>query len=39
VRLEIWQGMHHVFQLNVADLRTSGIALDHAAEFLVERLR
>jgi epsilon-lactone hydrolase len=38
VRLEVWQGMHHVFQLNVADLRTSGIALDHAAEFLVDAI-
>src|SRR5450432_970888 len=36
VRLEVWQGMHHVFQVNVADLQTSGIALDRAAAFLVE---
>jgi monoterpene epsilon-lactone hydrolase len=36
VRLEVWQGMHHVFQINVADLQTSGVALDRAAAFLVE---
>jgi len=36
VRLEVWQGMHHVFQVNVADLQTSGVALDRAAAFLVE---
>jgi acetyl esterase/lipase len=36
VRLEVWEGMHHVFQVNVADLQTSGIALDRAAVFLVE---
>jgi acetyl esterase/lipase len=34
VRLEIWEGMHHVFQLNVAELQTSRSALDHAAAFL-----
>jgi epsilon-lactone hydrolase len=36
VRLEVWEGMHHVFQVNVADLQTSGVALDRAAAFLVE---
>jgi acetyl esterase/lipase len=36
VRLEVWQGMHHVFQINVADLPTSGDALDRAGAFLVE---
>ena len=36
VRLEVWQGMHHVFQINVADLQTGGVALDRAAAFLVE---
>jgi len=36
VRLEVWQGMHHVFQVNVSDLQTSGVALDRAAAFLVE---
>ena len=35
VQLEVWQGMHHVFQVNVADLQTSGVALDRAAAFLV----
>jgi acetyl esterase/lipase len=36
VRLEVWQGMHHVFQVDVAHLQTSGVALDRAAAFLVE---
>lgn len=36
VRLEVWEGMHHVFQVNVAHLRTSGVALDRAAAFLIE---
>jgi epsilon-lactone hydrolase len=36
VRLEVWEGMHHVFQVDVAHLRTSGVALDRAAAFLVE---
>jgi epsilon-lactone hydrolase len=36
VRLEVWQGMHHVFQVNVADLNTSGVALNRAAAFLAE---
>jgi monoterpene epsilon-lactone hydrolase len=36
VRLELWQGMHHVFQIDGAHLRTSGVALDRAAAFLVE---
>jgi acetyl esterase/lipase len=36
VRLEVWQGMHHAFQVDVAHLRTSGVALDRAAAFLVE---
>jgi acetyl esterase/lipase len=36
VLLEIWQAMHHVFQLNVADLRASRVALDRACEFLVD---
>jgi monoterpene epsilon-lactone hydrolase len=36
VRLEVWQGMHHVFQVDIAHLRTSGVALDRAAAFLVE---
>jgi epsilon-lactone hydrolase len=36
VRLEVWDGMHHVFQINTADLRSSGVALDRAAAFLVE---
>ena len=36
VRLEVWQGMHHVFQVDVAHLRTSRVALDRAAAFLLE---
>lgn len=36
VQLEVWQGMHHVFQINVAELQTSRVALDRAAAFLVE---
>jgi monoterpene epsilon-lactone hydrolase len=36
VRLEVWEGMHHVFQVDVAHLRTSGVALDRAAAFLAE---
>ena len=36
VRLEVWEGMHHVFQINTPDLRSSGVALDHAAAFLAE---
>lgn len=34
VRLEIWEGMHHVFQLDVAHLESSRAALDRAARFL-----
>ncbi len=35
VQLEIWEGMHHVFQLDVAHLESSRRALDHAADFLL----
>lgn len=34
VRLEVWEGMHHVFQLDVAHLESSRAALDRAARFL-----
>lgn len=34
VRLEVWEGMHHVFQLEVAHLESSRVALDRAALFL-----
>lgn len=34
VDLEIWEGMHHVFQLDVAHLESSRTALDRAARFL-----
>jgi epsilon-lactone hydrolase len=33
-RLEVWEGMHHVFQLNVEQLVSARSALDRAAEFL-----
>lgn len=32
--LDIWKGLHHVFQLDVAHLRSSGEALDRAAQFI-----
>ena len=35
VRLEVWQGMHHVFQLNVAQLASARRALDTAGRLLV----
>lgn len=34
ITLELWQGMHHVFQLNVKTLASSRRALDRAAAFL-----
>ncbi len=34
VDLEIFEGMHHVFQLDVAHLESSRVALDRAARFL-----
>jgi acetyl esterase/lipase len=36
VQIEIWEGMHHVFQINTPELHSSGVALDHAALFLAE---
>jgi len=36
VTLEVWQGMHHVFQLDVAHLDSSRAALDRAARFLAD---
>lgn len=36
VRLEIWEGMHHVFQLDVPHLESSRKALDRAAGFLAD---
>lgn len=32
--LEIWEGMHHVFQLNIAELATARHALSRASEFI-----
>ena len=34
ITLEVWQGMHHVFQLDVKTFASSRRALDHAAAFL-----
>lgn len=34
VTLEVWEGMHHVFQLDVAHLDSSRAALDRTARFL-----
>ena len=34
ITLEVWQGMHHVFQLDVKTLASAGRALDRAAAFL-----
>ncbi|WP_341962768.1 alpha/beta hydrolase [Pseudomonas sp. RC10] len=34
VELEIWEGLHHVFQLDLAHLHSSATALDRAASFL-----
>jgi acetyl esterase/lipase len=39
VQLEVWQGMHHVFQLDVARLASSRRALDHAAGWLASLYR
>jgi acetyl esterase/lipase len=36
VELQIFEGMHHVFQLDVIHLETSRNALDRAARFLVD---
>ncbi len=38
VRLEVWQGMHHVFHLNVEQLVSARKALDNAADFLTTHL-
>ncbi|OON59950.1 esterase [Massilia sp. KIM] len=35
VDLEVWEGMHHVFQLDVAHLASSRAALDKAARFIL----
>ena len=39
VHLEIWQGMHHVFQLNVTELFSARAALDNAGWFLAAQLK
>jgi epsilon-lactone hydrolase len=36
VTLEIWAGLHHVFQLNIAQLLSAGRALDRVGRFLGE---
>jgi len=38
VRLEIWQGMHHVFQLNIEQVASARRALKGAGEFLAAHL-
>jgi acetyl esterase/lipase len=38
VRLETWQGMHHVFQLNVASLVSARRAIQTAGRFLAAHL-
>jgi monoterpene epsilon-lactone hydrolase len=38
VQLEVWQVMHHVFQLNIAQLVSARRALDTAGEFLSRHL-
>jgi monoterpene epsilon-lactone hydrolase len=38
VTLEVWQGMHHVFQLNVVQLASARRALDRAGVFLSSHL-
>ncbi|MBW6425797.1 alpha/beta hydrolase [Rhizobium sp. XQZ8] len=35
VQLEVWEGMHHVFQLDTAHLESSKSALNRAANFLL----
>ena len=37
VRLDIWRGMHHVFQLSLAELWSGQRAVQLAAAFLKER--
>jgi epsilon-lactone hydrolase len=39
VQLEIWESMHHVFQLDVLHIESARRALDHAAQFLREAFR
>jgi acetyl esterase/lipase len=34
ITLELWQGMHHVFQLDMKTLASSRRALERAATFL-----
>ena len=38
VRLEVWEGMHHVFQLNVEQLASARRALENAGDFLSSHL-
>lgn len=39
VQLEIWEGMHHVFQMDVAHIQSARSALDRAAAFLIDAFR
>jgi monoterpene epsilon-lactone hydrolase len=34
VKLEVWEGMHHVFQLDTTHIQSSGAAIDRAARYL-----
>jgi epsilon-lactone hydrolase len=39
IELEIYEGMHHVFPLNIKELKTSRLALERAASFLLNHLQ
>jgi monoterpene epsilon-lactone hydrolase len=39
IRLEIWEGVHHVFQLDLAHLESSNKALDRVSDFLAGGFR
>lgn len=39
VQLEVWEEMHHVFQLDVAHLDSSRVALDRGAQFLLNAFK
>jgi epsilon-lactone hydrolase len=39
VELEIYEGMHHVFPLNIKELKTSRLAVERAANFLLTHLQ
>ncbi len=39
VRLQVWEGMHHVFQLDIAHIESSRRALDDAGHFLSDAFK